>query len=194
MGYVYKAVHVPTKRTVAIKTMNGHGHFDAKQMQRFRNEGQASARLSHPGVVQIFDIDEENNEPFISMEYVTGGTLASRLKHGPKPTPRQAAEIMAEVASALAATHDKHIVHRDIKPSNILLTDAGKPKLTDFGLAAFVDATTRMTRTGAMLGTAAYMSPEQASGRAKAVGPLSDVYGAGATLYEMLTETAVRER
>lgn len=187
MGFVYTAVHTPTKRTVALKTMSHKGRYDSNQLRRFRTEGQALARLSHPGIVQIFDIDEDDNVPYISMEFVAGGSLASRLKQGPAISPRESAEIMVEVASSLAAAHDQKIVHRDIKPSNILLTPAGKPKLTDFGLAAFLDATMRETRTEAMIGTAAYMSPEQASRKSKEAGPLSDVYSTGATLYEMLT-------
>lgn len=187
MGVVYKALQVNADRIVALKIMNAVAQSDSRQERRFKTEGQALARLSHPGIVQIYDVDEEQGLPYFSMEYVPGGSLSKRMRNGKPLSHREAAEMVAGVASALAAAHAQKIVHRDIKPSNILLTEIGKPKVTDFGLAAFFDQSARMTTTGAMLGTPAYMSPEQAAGKYGEVGPLSDVYSIGATLYELLT-------
>jgi predicted Ser/Thr protein kinase len=187
MGLVYKAVQTNANRIVALKIMNPIAQSDSRQEKRFKTEAEALARLSHPGIVQIYDVGHENGVAFFSMEYVSGGPLSKRIKAGPKIAPREAAELMAGVSSAIAAAHAVGVVHRDVKPSNILLNDIGKPKVTDFGLAALADSTARMTNTGALLGTPSYMSPEQASGRYDDVGPRSDVYSLGATLYELLT-------
>lgn len=187
MGIVYKAVQEKTDRVVAIKTLSMQGTDDSRQSQRFLIEGRALARISHPGIVQIFEVGEDEQTRFFSMEYVSGGSLAKRLKDAPPFTTTQATELIAHVASALTAAHAQNIVHRDIKPSNILLTEAGKPKLTDFGLAVFHQLADRMTNSGAVLGTPAYMSPEQAGGRSGQIGPAADVYSLGATFYELLT-------
>ena len=186
MGLVYKATQTNANRVVALKMMNLISQSDSRQERRFKTEAEALARLSHPGIVQIYDVGHENGVSFFSMEYVSGGTLAKRLKNGPKLPHREAAELMAGVASALAAAHAVGVIHRDIKPSNILLSEVGRPKLTDFGLAALSDHSARFTNTGAMIGTPAYMSPEQAAGKFKDVGPRADVYSLGATLYELL--------
>lgn len=187
MGLVYKAVQTNANRVVALKIMNPIAQSDSRQQKRFKTEAEALARLSHPGIVQIYDVGHENGVAYFSMEYVSGGPLSKRLKAGPKLSPHDAAELMAGVSSAIAAAHAVGVVHRDVKPSNILLNDIGMPKVTDFGLAALADSTARMTNTGALLGTPSYMSPEQASGRYDDVGPRSDVYSLGATLYELLT-------
>jgi predicted Ser/Thr protein kinase len=187
MGLVYKAVQTNANRIVALKIMNPIAQSDSRQEKRFKTEAEALARLSHPGIVQIYDVGHENGVAYFSMEYVSGGPLSKRIKAGPRLSPRDAAELMAGVSSAIAAAHAVGVVHRDVKPSNILLNDIGKPKVTDFGLAALADSTARMTNTGALLGTPSYMSPEQASGRYDDVGPRSDVYSLGATLYELLT-------
>lgn len=187
MGLVYKAVQTNANRIVALKIMNPIAQSDSRQEKRFKTEAEALARLSHPGIVQIYDVGHENGVAYFSMEYIPGGPLSKRIKAGPKLSPRDAAELMASVSSAIAAAHAVGVVHRDVKPSNILLNDIGKPKVTDFGLAALADSTARMTNTGALLGTPSYMSPEQASGRYDDVGPRSDVYSLGATLYELLT-------
>jgi predicted Ser/Thr protein kinase len=187
MGVVYKARDLRTGRTVAIKLMGGVALNHDRLRARFLTEGKALARLSHPGVVQVYEVGEVEGTPFIAMEYVPGGSLAKRIRASDRPSPTDAAKMMAEVASAVAAAHDKNILHRDLKPGNILLTEAGRPKLSDFGLAALIDETARMTNTGALLGTPAFMSPEQAAGQFGEVGPRSDVYGLGATLYDVLT-------
>lgn len=187
MGIVYKAVQEKTDRVVAIKTLTIQGADDTRQSQRFLIEGRALAKISHPGIVQIYEVGEDQQTRFFSMEYVPGGSVARRLKNGPAFTANQATELVAHIASALTAAHAQNIVHRDIKPSNILLTEAGKPKLTDFGLAVFHQLADRMTNSGAVLGTPAYMSPEQAGGRSGEIGPAADVYSLGATFYELLT-------
>src|SRR5262249_19589535 len=158
----YKAVQTNANRIVALKIMNPIAQSDSRQEKRFKTEAEALARLSHPGIVQIYDVGHENGVAYFSMEYVPGGPLSKRIKAGPKLSPRDAAELMACVSSAIAAAHAVGVVHRDVKPSNILLNDIGKPKVTDFGLAALADSTARMTNTGALLGTPSYMSPEQA--------------------------------
>ena len=188
MGVVYRARQVRTGRTVALKTMNVVATGDDRQGRRFRTEAEALARLSHPGIVQIYEASERDGVPYLAMEFVPGGSLSKYLRTGPPVTVREGAELAAGVASALAAAHARGITHRDIKPSNVLLTPAGKPKLTDFGLACLTDATTRLTLPGSAIGTPAYMAPEQADPKSFGpVGPLADVYSLGATLYELLT-------
>lgn len=187
MGLVFRAVQKNANRVVAIKMMNAIAQSDERQERRFRTEAEALARLSHPGIVQVYDVGHEKGISYFAMEYVAGGTLSNRLRTGPKLSANEAAELVASVASALAAAHGVGIIHRDIKPSNILLTEVGRPKLTDFGLAALADAETKYTQSGALIGTPSYMSPEQASGRFRDITVRSDVYSLGATLYETLT-------
>jgi hypothetical protein len=188
MGVVYRARQVRTGRTVALKTINAVAVGDGRHGRRFRTEAEALARLSHPGVVQIYEANERDGVPYIAMEFVPGLSLAQRLRTGPPVSPREAAELAAGVASGLAAAHARGITHRDVKPGNVLLTESGKPKLTDFGLACLDDAATRLTQPGSTIGTPAYMAPEQADPKVFGpVGPAADVYGLGVTLYELLT-------
>jgi predicted Ser/Thr protein kinase len=187
MGVVYRAVQETTDRTVAIKTLTLAADGDERANKRFLTESKALAKVTHPAIVQIYEVGEDVGSRYFSMEYVSGGSLAKRMKNGPPLTIDQSVEICAIVASALFSAHKNKVIHRDIKPSNILLTDAGKPKLTDFGLAAFYEQAARMTKTGTVLGTPAYMAPEQADGRRGEVGPAADIYALGATLYELIT-------
>lgn len=159
---------------------------DRGLLTRFDSEAKALARVKHAGVVQVFDTGNESGPPYIAMEFVPGGTLAQRVKAGPLP-PREAATIMAAVAEAVAAAHAENLLHRDIKSGNILLDADGKPKVTDFGLAKFTGAPDGPTLSGAVLGTPSYMAPEQAAGKTSAIDVRTDVYGLGATLYELLT-------
>jgi WD40 repeat protein len=189
MGVVYKAVQTRLKRTVALK-MILHGSFANPEMRlRFEREAEAVARLQHPNIVQIYEVGEHEGLPFFSLEYVDGGSLASRLDGTPWPTAA-AARLLETLARAIAAAHAAGLVHRDLKPANILLqrTDLC-PKITDFGLAKRLDGdgTDGATKTGAVVGTPSYMAPEQARGQGSTVGPATDLYSLGTILYELLT-------
>jgi serine/threonine protein kinase len=142
------------------------------------------ARLRHANVVQIHEVGEHDGCPFLALEYLDGGSLADKLQGTPLPA-REAARLVETLAQAVHAAHEKGVVHRDLKPANVLLTADGTPKVTDFGLAKRLDGVSLHTQSGAVLGTPAYMAPEQAEG--KTVGPAADVHALGAILYELLT-------
>jgi mono/diheme cytochrome c family protein len=184
MGVVYEARQVGLGRTVAVKMISA-GRLGPKVISRFRVEAEAAARLQHPNVVQIFEVGQVNGQPFFSMEYLAGGSLAELLVRQP-PSHRQAAELTATLARALQAAHERGIIHRDLKPSNVMLTTDGIPKIADFGLAKRLDHDAAHTHTGEILGTPSYMAPEQAEGDRDQVGPAIDVYALGAILYELL--------
>jgi serine/threonine-protein kinase len=186
MGVVFKARHVRLNRTVALKMVLAGDYASADDLVRFRREAEAVAALRHPHIVQVHDAGEVGGRPYFTMEYVEGGTLAHSLAANPLP-PRRAAELLATLASAVQFAHKSGFIHRDLKPSNILLTPDGTPRITDFGLARAIDAGPEVTRSGALVGTPAYMAPEQARGDVRAVGPAADIYALGAVLYEMLT-------
>ena len=186
MGVVYIARQRGLNRLVALKMILSGKHAGADQAERFRVEAEAVARLQHPNIVQIYDIGEQEGRPYFSLEYLEGGSLSQKL-NGTPLAPRQAAQLMERLADAMHYAHQRGVVHRDLKPANILLTVEGQPKITDFGLAKYVDDDTGQTQTGAILGTPSYMPPEQAEGRTRTVGPLADVYSLGAILYELLT-------
>lgn len=184
MGVVYKARHVELGRIVALKMMSDL-RLAPKMIARFRTEAEAAARLQHPNVIQVFEVGQVNSRPFLSMEYVDGGSLAERLRQQRMPV-REAAALAETLARAVHATHQCGIVHRDLKPANIMLTRDGQPKLADFGLAKRLDEEAGHTHTGEVLGTPSYMSPEQAQGHKELIGPATDVYALGVILYEML--------
>jgi WD40 repeat protein/serine/threonine protein kinase len=186
MGVVYKARQVKLNRVVALKMILAGEHAGTDQLERFRIEREAVARLQHPNVVQIYEVGEQDGLPFFSLEYVDGGSLAQKLGGRPQP-PRQAAQLVQVLAQAVYAAHQHDIVHRDLKPANVLLTREGIPKITDFGLAKRLDSHTHHTQSGAILGTPSYMAPEQADGKTTRVGPAADIYALGAILYELLT-------
>src|SRR5262249_4390135 len=140
----------------------------------------------HPNIVQIYDIGEYDDLPYCALEYLEGGCLHQKLQGQPQP-PRQAARWMEQIAAAVHAAHEKGVVHRDLKPANILLATDETPKGTAFGLAKKPDDDLGHTGTGAVMGTPAYMAPEQAAGKTKEIGPAADVYSLGAILYECLT-------
>ena len=176
-------------RHVAFKVLRDQYADDEEFTQRFRHEARSVASLSHPNIVSIYDQGRsENGAHYIAMEYVPGGTLKERLRHEGHLEPAAAVGVALQIANALSEAHDKGVIHRDIKPQNVLVTQKGDVKVTDFGIArAAESASSGPTATGAVLGTAAYMSPEQAGG--EPVGYRSDLYSLGVVLYEMLTGT-----
>jgi hypothetical protein len=185
MGVVYKARQKGLGRLVALKMVLVGGHAGPEELARFRAEAEAIARLQHPNIVQIYEVNEAGGLPCFSLEFCAGGSLERRLNGTPLP-PREAALLVETLARAMAAAHQKGIIHRDLKPANVLLAEDGTPKITDFGLAKRLDEASR-TASGAVLGTPSYMAPEQAAGKGKEVGPAADVYALGAILYECLT-------
>jgi eukaryotic-like serine/threonine-protein kinase len=208
MGVVYKARQVVANRVVAVKMLRDAA-ADLETRFRFVAEAEAAARLQHPNIVQIFEVGEASGRPFLALEFCAGGSLADRLDGTPLP-PREAADLIERLAGAIEHAHRAGVVHRDLKPGNILLVSGGvvsgewsadqtgppthhspltahQPKIADFGLARRLDVDQGQTQSGTILGTPSYMSPEQAAGDSKRVGPAADVYALGAILYEMLT-------
>jgi serine/threonine-protein kinase len=181
-GNVYKAWDGDLERVVALKIPRA----GADESDRFVKEARSAARLQHPNIVGLHEAGQIDGTWFIASEFVSGTTLAEKCRQGPWP-PREAAEMLAIVAEALDYAHRQGIVHRDIKPSNILLDAENKPHLTDFGLAKRDKAVSAPTMTGQVVGTPAYMSPEQARGHSKHVDGRSDVYSLGVVLYQMVT-------
>ncbi|MCA1727292.1 MAG: protein kinase [Actinobacteria bacterium] len=183
MGTVWRAEDERLGRRVAVKVLNDGLAEDPRFLERFRREAQAAAGLSHPNVAGVFDYGEDGSRPYIVMELVEGQTLAERLAaKGPLP-PKEAARIAASVSEGLAEAHEAGVVHRDVKPANVILSRKGT-KVTDFGIASSGVAN-NLTATGMVMGTARYLSPEQARG--DKAGPASDIYAVGVLLYEMLT-------
>ncbi len=186
MGVVYKARQVSLGRIVALKMILRGALASAADMARFRAEAEIVARLEHPQIVPLYEVGEFNGQPYFSMKFVAGTTLAKRLAEGPLPA-REAAEILAPICRAIDFAHRQGLLHRDLKPSNILIDEAGRPHVTDFGLAKRMTGDGSLTRTGAVIGTPSYMAPEQAAGGRGEIGPASDVYSLGTILYQMLT-------
>lgn len=186
MGVVYRALQLSLNREVAVKMIHENRPSSPENRKRFLAEAEANARLEHPGIVPVYEVGEFGGHPFFSMQFVRGETLADRLRLGPLPQ-RAAARIMVDVCRAIDYAHSCGIVHRDIKPSNVMLDSLNQVRLTDFGLAKFADSSDNLTRSGAVLGTPSYMSPEQASGRSTELGPRSDIYSLGTVLYHLLT-------
>lgn len=186
MGVVYRARQTSLKRLVALKMILTGGHADAEDLARFRAEAESAARLQHPNIVQIHAVGESAGRPYFALEFVEGGSLDRTLKGEPQE-PGKAAALMETLARAMHAAHQRGIVHRDLKPANVLLAADGTPKIGDFGLAKQLDTDSGQTHSGAVMGTPSYMSPEQAAGRTREVGPAADVYALGAIFYELLT-------
>lgn len=188
MGVVYRAKQKKLGREVALKMILSGAHASGEQLQRFISEAQAVAHLQHPNIVQIFEVSEERGLPFFSLEFVDGQSLDDLL--GDRMlADREAAKLTMEICRAMQYAHDHAILHRDLKPANVLLAVDGTPKITDFGLAKNLEDTdeSSSTRTGTVMGTPSYMSPEQASGKVHELGPATDQYSLGAMLYEFLT-------
>jgi serine/threonine protein kinase len=186
MGVVYKARQVDLRRVVALKMILAGAQADPRELARFRREAETVARLQHPNIVTLYGVGEQGGRPYISLEYVAGGSLADRLDGTPIPA-RQAAQLAEILARAMSAAHQRGIVHRDLKPANVLLEADGTPKITDFGLAKRLDDPTGPISSGAILGTPSYMAPEQAAGQIREIARATDVYALGAILYELLT-------
>jgi serine/threonine-protein kinase len=186
MGVVYRARQVSLGRVVALKMILGGGLASDADGLRLRNEAEAAARLQHPGIVAIHEVGERDGQPYFSMDYVEGPTLAALVREQPLPAAR-AARYVEGIARAVQHAHEQGVLHRDLKPSNVLVDADDRPHVTDFGLARQVHVDRRLTGTGEVLGTPSYMPPEQASDRKGAIGPASDVYALGAILYELLT-------
>ncbi|MFO0797275.1 MAG: serine/threonine-protein kinase [Gemmataceae bacterium] len=185
MGVVYEARQCSLGRTVALKLVLGDGRAEGVALSRFLVESQATARVHHPHVVQVHDFGETGGRPYLVMEFCPGGTLADRLKGG-RMDPAAAAELLLQLAGGVAAAHAAGIVHRDLKPQNVLFDAAGEPKVADFGLAKLASGAT-LTKPGDVMGTPAYMAPEQASGRTEGIDAAADVWALGVMLYECLT-------
>jgi serine/threonine-protein kinase len=186
MGVVYRARQTRLGRLVALKMIRDGAQANDQSRSRFRQEATTLARLQHPHIVQVFDLDWHEGQGFLALELVEGGSLADRLDGTPQPL-RPAAELVETLARAIHCAHQQGIIHRDLKPANILLTANGQPKITDFGLAKLRAGGPGLSESGAILGTASYMPPEQAQGNNNDIGPAADVYALGAILYELLT-------
>ena len=185
-GVVFRARQKSLNRTVALKII-GLGQWATEaHLKRFRLEAEAAARLEHPGIVPIHEVGERDGSCYFSMKFVEGGQLDEVVRREPMPI-RQAVEFIAKVARIVHYAHEHGILHRDIKPGNILLDAKGEPHLTDFGLARLVESESSVTHTLDVLGTPSYMAPEQAVGNNAAVSSVTDVYGLGAVLYQLLT-------
>ena len=164
IAVVYRARHLALGRNVALKVILAGAHAGTEERRRFRDEAAAVARLQHTNIVQVFEVGEEGGCPYLSLEYVDGGTLAHKLRIAVLSV-HAAAELTETLARAVHVAHRRGIVHRDLKPANILMTGDGTPKVADFGLAKHLDIDQKQTQTGAVIGTPSYMAPEQAAGR-----------------------------
>lgn len=186
MGVVFRARQLTLDREVAVKMILRGRLASEADLQRFQAEATATARLEHPNIVPIYDVGDFDGRPFFSMKFIEGETLSKRLAEGPLPQ-RQAAEILSKVTRAIAVAHRQGVLHRDIKPSNILVLENGEPMVTDFGLAKQETGQQSLTSSGMVLGTPAYMSPEQAAGRRSQVNACTDIYSLGCVLYHAIT-------
>ena len=183
MGTVYKAKDVELDRLVAVKVIRGDLANDARTLARFKQELILARQITHKNVIRIFDLGTHEGVKFITMEYVEGRDL-SRVLEERRCTPDESARIVRQVCSALEAAHSENVIHRDLKPQNIMIDEAGRARVMDFGLARSVEMS-GLTQTGAMLGTPLYMSPEQAKGVPS--DPRSDLFSLGIIFYELLT-------
>ena len=193
MGEVFRARDERLGRDVAVKLIRPASSDNPDHLRRFEQEARAAAALNHPNILAIFDVGFDGSIPYIVSELLEGKTLRQRLNEGAMPV-RQATAYALQVAQGLIAAHERHIVHRDLKPENIFITQDDRVKILDFGVAKLqvalnedraVESMTTVTKHGAVIGTVAYMSPEQL--RAKPVDHRSDIFSFGAILYEMLT-------
>ena len=186
MGVVYKARDLKLNRLVALKMILAGEHAGPEQVERFLAEARAVAKLQHPHIMQVYEIGEHKQLPYLALEFVAGGSLAQQWRRT-KQNASDIAGLMETLARAVHVAHQQGIIHRDLKPANILLTADGTPKIGDFGLAKQLDEAGEQTRSGAVMGTPSYMAPEQAQGESRKVGPATDVYALGAIMYAGLT-------
>jgi tRNA A-37 threonylcarbamoyl transferase component Bud32 len=190
MGAVYKAHDPQLDRVVALKLprFDGPQRDRANRVQRFQREARAAAQVWHPHVCPIYDVGEHDGQPFVVMAYVEGQSLAERLAaRGRYEDVGEAVALVRQVLDALDAVHARGIIHRDLKPSNIMIDPAGRAVLTDFGLARPENDAEHLTSDGVVVGTPAYMAPEQAAGESARVGPWTDIYSLAVVLYQMVT-------
>src|SRR5882724_1531185 len=185
-GIVYRVHHFKLKRMAALKMLLTGEYASSAELARFMREAEAIAALQHPNIVQIYDIGEVEGRPYFTMEFVGGGSLAQKLGGVPQPA-QYCASVAESLAHAIHTAHLAGIIHRDVKPSNVLLALDGTPKISDFGLARYLEGQADVTLGPAKVGTPSYMAPEQVVGKPGTVGPSADIYALGATLYELLT-------
>ena len=199
MGVVYRAWQTSLQRTVALKMIPNAAFAASQDLARLRAEALAAARLSHPNIVPVYEVGEHNGQPWFSMKFIEGTTLSQRLMSGPMP-PREAVALLIPIVEAIGSAHRAGVLHRDLKPSNIIIAADGTPFVTDFGLAKRVSVDeepfgsaavssdlVNLTQSGAILGTPAWMSPEQAAGQTDSIDVATDIYSLGAVLFAMLT-------
>jgi eukaryotic-like serine/threonine-protein kinase len=187
MGVVLKAHEQSLNRFVAIKVLGEHLEDDAEYVERFVREAQSAAALSHPNIVQIYAISEDDGHHYFAMEYVQGTSIQRMIQTKGKMPPADAARLILQAAAGLQAAHAQDVVHRDIKPANLMVTERGLVKIADFGLALMGGATSRLTATGMLMGTPGYLSPEQCLDQSP--DQRTDIYSLGVTLFEMVTGT-----
>ena len=198
MGVVYKAFHEKLNRTVALKMIPNAAFAATQDVARLRGEALAAARSNHPHIVPVYEVGEHDGQPWFSMQFIEGEPLSQRLAEGPMASD-EAVKLLLPVVEAIGSAHEAGVLHRDLKPSNIMITEAGKPFVMDFGLAKRAPVAEdsliieggsnqeNITQTGAILGTPSWMSPEQAAGQTDSIDETSDIYALGAILYAMIT-------
>ena len=186
MANVYLANDTILDRKVAVKVLRGDLSSDDKFIRRFQREALSVSNLSHPNIVEVYDVGEEDGQHYIVMEYIEGKTLKQLLKKRDSLTLTEVIDIMTQLTDGIAHAHESYIIHRDIKPQNIMIQDDGRIKITDFGIAMALNAT-QLTQTNSVMGSVHYLPPEQASGKGTTV--KSDIYSMGILMYELLTGT-----
>lgn len=184
MANVYLAYDTILDRDVAVKVLRGDLSNDEKFVRRFQREALNASSLSHPNIVEVYDVGDDNGQYFIVMEYIEGKNLKDLIKKRGKLTVTEVVDIMSQIADGLSVAHDSYIIHRDIKPQNIMILENGMVKITDFGIAMAMNAT-QLTQTNSVMGSVHYLPPEQASGKGSTL--KSDIYSMGILMYELLT-------
>ena len=186
MANVYLAYDTILDRRVAIKVLRGDLSNDEKFVRRFQREALSASSLSHPNIVEMYDVGEDNGIYYIVMEYIEGKTLKQLIKKRGALTLSEAIDIMLQITDGISQAHDSYIIHRDLKPQNIMIKEDGTIKITDFGIAMALNST-QLTQTNSVMGSVHYLPPEQASGKGSTI--RSDIYSMGILFYEILTGT-----